>query len=146
MLELVFKPIGIINTPYKTSGDCPRQSYHNKGVKAWIELMPEYVEGLTDLDGFSHLILVWAFHKSEGFNLLVLPHDETTKHGVFSTRSPNRPNPIGLSVVRLKKIDGNIIHIEDPDMVDGSPLLDIKPYLLPPDTLGEVKRGWLDKK
>jgi tRNA (adenine37-N6)-methyltransferase len=146
MTELIFKPIGIINTPYLTPEDCPRQSYHNKGVKAWIELMPEYVEGLTDLEGFSHLILVWTFHKSEGYKLMVLPPDEDEQHGVFATRSSNRPNPIGLSAVKLIKIDGNIIHIEDPDMVDGTPLLDIKPYLLPPDTLGDVKRGWLDKE
>jgi tRNA-Thr(GGU) m(6)t(6)A37 methyltransferase TsaA len=140
-----FKPIGVIHTPYKTPADCPRQGYHGKGVGATIELKPEYVEGLKDLDGFSHLILTWVFHQSEGFKLLACPPDETESHGVFATRSPHRPNPIGLTVVKLIGIEGNILYIEDPDMVEGTPLLDIKPYLLPPETLGEVRRGWLDK-
>jgi tRNA-Thr(GGU) m(6)t(6)A37 methyltransferase TsaA len=146
MQDIKFKPIGIIHTPYETTGECPRQSYHGKGVAATIDLFPEYIEGLKDLGGFSHLLLIWHFHKSEGFSLTANPPGETEAHGVFATRSPHRPNAIGLSVVRLIKIEENKLHIEDPDMVDGTPLLDIKPYLLPPDTLGEVKRGWLDKK
>jgi len=146
MSEFKFKPIGIIRTPYKTPEDCPRQSHHNEGVLASIELEPKYAEGLLDLEGFSHLILVWVFHQSEGFKLVVKPPNDDDLHGVFATRSPHRPNPIGLSVVRLVKIEKNIIYIEDPDMVDGTPVLDIKPYLLPPETLGVVKRGWLDKK
>lgn len=146
MHEIKIKPIGIIHTPYKTSEECPRQGYHGKGVRATIELQPEYEEGLKDLEDFSHLILVWHFHKSEGFSLSTNPPGETESHGVFATRSPHRPNAIGLSVVRLTKIEGLKLSIEDPDMVDGTPLLDIKPYLLPPDTLGKVKRGWLDKQ
>jgi tRNA-Thr(GGU) m(6)t(6)A37 methyltransferase TsaA len=146
MKEIKFKPIGLINTPYKTTGECPRQTYHGKGVKATIELQPKYEKGLKDLEGFSHLILVWHFHESYSPSLTAHPPGETEAHGVFATRSPHRPNGIGLSVVRLIKIEGTTLFIEDPDMIDGTPLLDIKPYLLPPDSLGEVKRGWLDKK
>ncbi len=146
MDEFKFTPIGYINTPYKDLDECPRGDYFNKGVKASITLLPEYSEGLMDLDGFSHLILVWVFHKSEGYELIVEPPHDDRKHGVFATRAPIRPNPIGLTVVKLKGIEGNTIHIEDPDMLDGTPLLDIKPYLLPPETLGEVKRGWLDER
>jgi len=146
MKEIKFKPIGLIHTPYKTTGECPSQTYHGKGVKATIELQPEYEKGLKDLEGFSHLILVWHFHKSDSPSLTAYPPGETEERGVFATRSPHRPNGIGLSVVRLIKIEGTTLFIEDPDMIDGTPLLDIKPYLLPPDSLGEVKRGWLDKR
>ena len=144
MQSYEFKPIGLIRTPYKTPSECPRQGYQGRGVQATIELNEEFIDGLKDLEGFSHLILCWVFHKSEGYNLLACPPDETETHGVFATRSPKRPNPIGLTVVKLSKIEGSILYIEDPDMVDGTPLLDIKPYLLPPDSLGEVRRGWLD--
>jgi tRNA-Thr(GGU) m(6)t(6)A37 methyltransferase TsaA len=146
MDRFTLKPIGIIHTPYKTTEDCPKGDYHGKGVKAYIELQPEYRDGLMDLDGFSHLILVWVFHESEGYELIASPPHDDEQHGVFATRSPKRPNPIGLTVVKLKEIEGTTLYIEDPDMVDGTPLLDIKPYLLPPETLGEVKRGWLEKK
>jgi len=145
MSKIILKPIGIIHTPYKSTGECPRQSYHGKGIKGSIVIYPQYEEGLTDLDGFSHLILIWHFHKSDSPSLTALPPGESKAHGVFATRSPHRPNGIGLTVVKLVRIDGATLHIEDPDMVDGTPLLDIKPYVLPPDTLGEVKRGWLDK-
>ena len=146
MSEYKFTPIGIIKSPFKSPDECPKGGCHHKGVPATIELNPEFQEGLLDLDGFSHLILVWVFHQSQGFKLLAKPPHDDAQHGVFATRSPHRPNPVGLTVVKLIKVEGNIIHIEDPDMVDGTPLLDIKPYLLPPDALGEVKRGWLDKR
>ncbi len=146
MKEFKFKPIGKIHTPYKSPEECPRQGFLKKGIKGRIELLPELKEGLLDLDGFSHLLLIWVFHKSENYKLFAKPPGEEKMHGVFATRSPHRPNPLGLTVVRLISIEENILHIEDPDMVDGTPLLDIKPYVLPPESLGEVKRGWLDSR
>jgi tRNA-Thr(GGU) m(6)t(6)A37 methyltransferase TsaA len=146
MEEFKFRPIGIIHTPYKNPAECPRQGFLNHGVRGSIEILPQFQEGLLDLDGFSHILLIWVFDKSENYSLLSKPPGEEKMHGVFATRSPHRPNPLGLTVVKLTSIDRNILHIEDPDMVDGTPLLDIKPYVLPPDTLGEVKRGWLDSR
>lgn len=144
--EYKMKPIGIIHTPYQSTEECPKGGYHNKGVPGTIELYPDLKDGLLDLEGFSHLILVWVFHQSQSYSLRSTPPHDGREHGVFATRSPHRPNPVGLTVVKLKKIEGNRIEIEDPDMLDGTPLLDIKPYLLPPDSLGEVRRGWLDDK
>lgn len=146
MMELRFTPIGIIHTPFKSPAECPRQGFLKQGVKGRIEILPELKEGLLDLDGFSHILLIWVFHKSESYKLLSKPPDEEKVHGVFATRSPHRPNPLGLTVVKLIRIEENILHIENPDMVDGTPLLDIKPYVLTPDTLGKIKRGWLDNR
>lgn len=146
MREFKFRPIGIIHTPYKSPEECPRQGFLKQGIKGTIELLPELKEGLLDLDGFSHLLLIWVFHKSENYKLLAKPPGEEKMHGVFATRSPHRPNPLGLTVVKLISIEENILHIEDPDMLDGTPLLDIKPYVLPPESMGEVKRGWLDNR
>jgi tRNA-Thr(GGU) m(6)t(6)A37 methyltransferase TsaA len=146
MREFKFKPIGTIHTPYKSPGECPRQGFLKQGIQGAIVLLPELKEGLLDLDGFSHLLLIWIFHKSKNYELLAKPPGEERMHGVFATRSPHRPNPLGLTVVRLISIEENILYIEDPDMVDGTPLLDIKPYVLPPESLGEVKRGWLDNR
>ena len=147
MEEIRLKPIGIIHTPYKTPKDCPKQGFMSHGVSASIELLPEFKEGLLDLDGFSHIVLIWVFSKSEkGHELFSTPPGENRPYGVFATRSPFRPNPIGLTTVRLISMENNILYIENPDMVDGTPLLDIKPYVLRPETLGEIRRGWLDKR
>ncbi len=124
----------------------PIQPPGGKGVKGYIEIYPDFVEGLDDIEGFSHIILIYYFHLSKGYSLRVKPFMDDVKRGVFSTRAPRRPNPIGLSVVKLIKREGNILHIEDIDMVDGTPLLDIKPHLTPFDCPEVEKTGWLTGK
>jgi len=116
------------------------------GIAGTIELDPEYADGLKDIEGFSHIILIYHFHLSTGFSLLVKPFLDDMLRGLFSTRAPRRPNPIGLSIVRLAKIEGPILHIENVDIVDGTPLLDIKPYVPELDGVKEERKGWLSGK
>jgi len=150
------KPIGIIHTPYKKDGEAPYQAYESEEVGE-IEIFKEYEEGLKDIEGFSHLIILYMFHKSvkrsvkekyflNSFGLLVKPYLDDTPRGLFATRSPNRPNPIGLSVVELLKREGNVLKVKGVDMLDGTPLLDIKPYVPRFDQRGNVKIGWLEGK
>ncbi len=120
----------------------PSGSHSEVGI---VEVEPEYEKGLKDLDGFSHIILIYHFHKSEGFSLQIVPFLDTKPRGLFSTRAPKRPNPIGLSVVKLKSIKGNILEIENVDILDGTPLLDIKPYVPDFDGYNDAKTGWLEK-
>ncbi len=144
-MEIVYRPIGIIRTPFKSKEGVPIQPVYGKGVKGYVEVFPEYVEGLKDLEGFSHLILVYHFHLSNGYKLLVKPYLDENLRGVFSTRAPRRPNPIGISIVRLIERVGSTLHISDVDMVDGTPLLDIKPYVPDFDNRTDVKIGWLER-
>ena len=144
MTTIEFSPIGIINTPFKEPKGAPIQPRRSGGARGTITLLPECVEGLADLDGFSHIILLYHLHLSTGFNLKVVPFLDTVKRGLFATRAPRRPNPIGLSVVRLEKIEGAVLHIKDVDMVDGTPLLDIKPYVPTFDEAVEFRTGWLE--
>jgi len=144
--EINYKVIGIIKTPFNSKEGMPIQPTGAKGIKGVIEINPEFAEGLIDLDGFSHIILIYHFHKSDNYHLMVKPFMDDKEHGVFSTRAPKRPNPIGLSVVKLIKLEGNILHIEDIDVLNGTPLLDIKP-LIPEVDFAEVdKLGWLEGK
>ena len=138
-----FDPIGIVHTPFTSKEGIPIQSSLAKGIKGKIELKEEFMPGLQDLDGFSHIILIYYFHKSVGFELQVRPFLDHTKRGVFATRAPKRPNPIGLSVVRLLDIHNNILNIENVDILDGTPLLDIKPYIPYFDILQVEKCGWI---
>jgi len=121
----------------------PIQPAGAKDIEGSVEIYPEYADGLKDLDGFSHIILLYHFHQSEGFSLEVKPFLDKTKRGLFSTRAPKRPNPIGLSVVRLDNIENNTLYISDVDILDGTPLLDIKPYVPDFDYRGDIKIGWL---
>jgi tRNA-Thr(GGU) m(6)t(6)A37 methyltransferase TsaA len=143
---ITFEPIGIIRTPFKTKEGMPIQSKGATGIKGQIELKEEFVPGLTDLDGFSHIIIIYYFHKSKGFALVTTPFLDSKKHGVFATRAPKRPNSIGISVVRLLKIEKNIIFIENADMLDETPLLDIKPYIPEFDIHKTEKNGWIENK
>lgn len=143
-MNIEIKPIGIIHTSYKTVSDMPIQPMAAT-AEAYIELFPEYVEGLLDIEGFSHLTLLYNFHKVEGYHLQVTPFMDTVEHGIFSTRSPKRPNAIGLSTVKLERVDGNILHIGQADMLDGSPLIDIKPFFPRYDNRENVCIGWLEK-
>ena len=136
------KPIGHVKTPYKNTSDVPRGLGAKHEVDGVLTINPELEQGLQDIEGFSHLYVIWAFDKSEGFELVGTSPADGLEHGVFATRSPYRPNPIALTVVRLVRREGNRLHIRGVDMLDGTPILDIKPYLsnIPPE---ELKRGWL---
>ena len=139
-----YKPIGIIHSPFQEVNGTPIQPAGAKGINGNVEVFSEYAEGLKDLGGFSHIILLYHFHLSGEPRLIVTPFMDSIQRGVFSTRSPRRPNPIGLSVVRLIRIEKNILHIQDIDIIDGTPLLDIKPYV-PDFDIREVQRfGWLE--
>ncbi len=145
MEKIVFKPIGTIHSPFKETKGTPIQPEGARGVKGRVEIFEEYAEGLKGLEGFSHIILLYYFHLSKKSPLLVKPYMDNNLHGVFATRAPSRPNGIGLSIVKLEKVEGNILFIEDVDIVDGTPLLDIKPYV-PQFDIREVKSiGWLEK-
>lgn len=143
-MEINYKPIGIINTPFKRKKGMPIQPAGAEGIKGTIELNPEYLNGLLDLDDFSHIYLIYHFHKSEGYKLQVKPFLDQNIHGVFATRAPNRPNPIGFSIVKLIHIEGNILEIENVDMLDGTPLLDIKPFIPAFDFYATDKTGWMN--
>jgi tRNA (adenine37-N6)-methyltransferase len=140
--DVVLTPIGVIYTPFVEIAGMPIQAVAARGVRGMIELRPDLVAGLKDLDGLSHLILVYHLHRSSGGALTVTPLMDDREHGIFATRSPRRPNAIGLSTVRLVGIDGNRLDIEDVDMLDGTPLLDIKPYVPALDDRPEVRTGW----
>jgi len=146
MSEVVYKPIGVVHSPFKAPQDVPIQSVAAEGVKGSVEVAREYVEGLKDVDGFSHLILVYHCHLAQKYSLLVRPFLDERLHGVFSTRAPSRPNPVGVSVVRLTNIEKNMLHIQDVDIIDGTPLLDIKPFVPDFDQRKVERIGWLTKK
>ena len=144
MESIVLKPIGIIRTPHKNLEGTPIQPSGACGVRGTVEVEEAFREGLLDLAGFSHVFLLYLFHQSKGFNLVVKPFLDDARHGVFSTRAPRRPNPIGLSVVRLVDVREGTLHVEGVDMLDGTPLLDIKPFI--PDfdlPCGEIRTGGL---
>jgi tRNA-Thr(GGU) m(6)t(6)A37 methyltransferase TsaA len=140
---ICFQPIGIIHTPFTNLEDMPIQPGGARSVKGKLVLDERFVPGLKDLDGFSHIYLLYFFNKVTGFNLTVTPFLDHTPHGLFATRTPKRPNPIGLSVVRLAAIEGNRLLLEDVDMLDGTPVLDIKPYVPAFDQPENTRVGWL---
>lgn len=143
--EIKYKPIGVIHSPFKEPKGTPIQPAGAKGTDGIVEIFPEYAEGLKDIEGFSHIILLYHFHLSKESTLIAKPYMDNETHGVFAMRGPSRPNPIGISVVRLVRVEGNMLHIRDVDIVDGTPLLDIKPYI-PEFDIREVERiGWLEK-
>jgi tRNA (adenine37-N6)-methyltransferase len=136
------RPIGYVSSPYKNTSDVPKGLGAQHEAEGVLRILPEYEAGLGDIDGFSHLFVLWEFSRSEGFELVGRPPCDDRAHGVFATRSPYRPNPIGLTVVELLRRDGSDLHVRGVDMLDGTPILDIKPYLssVPPEKL---RRGWL---
>ena len=145
MKQIKYQPIGIIHSPFKEVAGMPIQSAGANGIKGTIELGHEFAAGLKDLEGFSHIILLYHFHLSKSYSLKVKPFLDENIHGVFATRAPRRPNPIGLSVVKLLRVEGSTLHIEEVDIVDGTPLLDIKPYVPEFDVKRAKKIGWLSK-
>ena len=145
MTPIVYQPIGTISSPYTTREGMPIQASGAKGIRGEVTIFPEYKEGLKDLDGFSHIILLYHFHRTQQKELVVTPFLDNEPRGVFATRSPNHPNTIGLSAVRLLAIDGLRLIIEDVDVLDGTPLLDIKPYVPAFDHREPERVGWLEK-
>jgi len=140
----MFSPraIGFIRSPYKETGEIPKGFGAKHEAEGVLEILPEFEIGLQDVDGFSHMFILWTFHRSEGFELIGRPPIDDRPHGVFATRSPRRPNPIGLTVVELLRRDGPRLHVRGIDMLDGTPILDLKPYLssIPEEKL---RRGWI---
>jgi tRNA-Thr(GGU) m(6)t(6)A37 methyltransferase TsaA len=136
------RPIGHVRSPHTQTSDIPKGLGAKHDAEGELEILPEFAPGLLDIEGFSHLYVIWAFDRSEGFDLMAHPPSDNRPHGVFATRSPLRPNPIALSVVELLARDGNKLRVRGLDMLDGTPILDIKPYLssVPEDKL---RRGWL---
>jgi len=144
-MNIELKPIGVIHSPFEDLAGMPIQPAGAIGLNGTVEIFAEYRDGLKDLEGFSHIILLYYFHLGRGFKLHVVPYLDTEPRGVFATRAPRRPNSIGLSVVRLEMIRDGVLHIQNVDILDGTPLLDIKPYVTEFDTQVEVRTGWLEK-
>jgi tRNA-Thr(GGU) m(6)t(6)A37 methyltransferase TsaA len=146
-MDYTFKPIGVIKTPFKHKEGMPIQGNLFPKTKGIVEVKKEYADGLLHIEGFSHIILLYAFHKSKGFDLQTRTFLDEEKHGVLATRAPRRPNPVGLTIVKLDKVKGNKLYVSGVDMLDQTPLLDIKPYMTPYDgSMKNVKIGWLESK
>jgi tRNA-Thr(GGU) m(6)t(6)A37 methyltransferase TsaA len=141
-----YQSIGIIHSPFKSFEGTPIQPIGGMGVEAEVEIFPEYVEGLQDLEGFSHIILLYHFHLSQTYKLKVKPFLDDVEHGLFATRAPARPNPIGISLVRLRRIENNTIYVQDVDIIDQTPLLDIKPFVPDFDVRKAERAGWVAMK
>jgi len=143
MAEITYTPIGTVHSPFKEPKGTPIQPSASQ-AQGTIEVFPEFVDGLKDLDGFSHIILLYHCHRAGKPELVVRPFMDVESRGIFAIRAPSRPNCIGLSVVRLLKIEGNILHVEGIDILDGTPLLDIKPYVPEFDSRNAERIGWLE--
>ena len=140
--EFTFRPIGFVRSPFSETKQIPKGPGAKHEEEGVLEILPEFAAGLKDIEGFSHLYVLWAFHRSTDYDLVGTPPTDDRPHGVFATRSPRRPNPIALTVVELLRRDGAKLHVRGVDMLDGTPILDIKPYLssVPQEKL---RRGWL---
>jgi tRNA-Thr(GGU) m(6)t(6)A37 methyltransferase TsaA len=139
-------PIGVVRTPFADHAGMPIQTVAAAGVRGRVELDPVYEPALADLDGFTHLHLVTYLHRADVPSLRVTPYLDSSERGVFATRSPKRPNPIGLSLVRLVGIEGPVLHVEELDLLDGTPLLDLKPYVPPFDDRPGARYGWFEQR
>jgi len=144
-MKIEYNSIGIVHSPFKNLNNIPNQPSKAEGTKGVVEVYPSFQKGLKDLDGFSHIILLCYFHKISEYSLSVVPSGETKSRGLFATRSPRRPNPIGFSVVCLNEIHENQLMISGLDILDGTPVLDIKPYFREFDSNVVIKTGWLKK-
>jgi len=143
--EIRLEPIGLIHTPYRDAKGMPIQGRFKKDVVGQVEILPKYQRGLKDIEGFSHLILIYYFDKAKKKKLIGKPFLEDKLHGIFAIRSPMRPNHIGFSIVKLEKVENNVITFSEVDILDNTPLLDIKPYVSHFDSREKVKNGWVDK-
>src|ERR1700680_1943870 len=138
------RPIGFVSSPYKNTGQIPKGLGAKHEADGVLAILPEFEPGLTDIEGFSHLVVLWEFDRSQGFALLGTPPKSNREHGVFASRSPRRPNPIGLTTVELLRREGCELHVRGVDMLDGTPILDIKPYLSSISS-EKLRRGWLEE-
>jgi tRNA (adenine37-N6)-methyltransferase len=145
MMDFVMHPIGVIHSPFTAKDQTPIQASRSQAVGN-VEVFPEYAAGLQDLNGFSHIILLYVWHEAQGFDLLVKPFLDDQKHGIFATRYPGRPNQIGISIVRLLSVRDNLLEIEGVDMLDNTPLLDIKPYVPDFDIRTGTRSGWYETR
>ncbi len=144
MNQWVMKPVGYVRSPFGETAEIPKGLGAEHTAEGTLEVLAEYEDGLLDIDGFSHLIVLWVFHRAEGCQLIGTPPCDDHPHGVFAMRAPRRPNPIGLTIVELLEREGRFLHVRGLDMVDGTPILDIKPYLSSiPDE--KLRRGWLEE-
>ena len=144
-MKIIFEPIGIIRSPFTSLEKMPIQPTSETSSSGTIEIKPEFVDGLKDLEGFSHIYLIYHLHKVRQAKLTVTPFLDKETHGVFATRAPSRPNPIGLSLVKLIRVEENFIYVDDIDILDGTPLLDIKPYIPQFENTSNNRVGWLEK-
>ncbi len=144
-MEFVMHPIGVIHSPFTDKDQTPIQASRSQTI-GFVDVFPEFGDGLKDIEGLSHIYLLYAFHKSSGYALHVKPFLDDQEHGIFATRYPMRPNPIGISIVRLVSRQGNQLTVEGVDVLDGTPLLDIKPYVPDFDHRTEVRVGWYETR
>jgi len=144
-MTMTYRPIGVVHSPWTSREGMPIQPSRSDGARGWIEVFSEYADGLADLEGFSHIVLLSHLHASTGFKLRVVPFLDTVERGLFATRAPRRPNPIGLSVLRLLEVCDARLDVADLDMLDGTPVLDIKPYVGEFDLRHETRFGWLEQ-
>lgn len=144
--SLVVRPIGVVRSPFVEKADAPRQASAPgaRDAVGRVELLPEYEHALADLDRFDRIWILFWFDRAEGWSAKVLPPRSEHKRGLFATRSPHRPNPIGMSCVRLERVDGRVLHVRDLDLLDGTPVIDLKPYIAYADAFPEASAGWLD--
>ena len=142
-MSITYEPVGVIHSSFAEIQDMPIQPAGARGIRGTVEVFAEFSKGLQDLEGFSHLILLYHFHRASQARLIVVPLLDKEAHGVFATRAPTRPNPIGISVVKLLRVEGQILEIENVDVLDGTPLLDIKPYVPEFDHFEVERTGWL---
>lgn len=139
-MSVILNAIGYIRSAFSETSQIPKGAFAKHDADGVLEILPEFEQGLTDIEGFSHLYVIWAFDRSDGFDLMVTPPADTKPHGVFATRSPRRPNPLAITVVELLGRDRNRLHVRGLDMLDGTQILDIKPYL---SNIENIRRGWL---
>jgi tRNA-Thr(GGU) m(6)t(6)A37 methyltransferase TsaA len=144
--KVVYHPIGVIHTPFKTLEAIPRGPRSGRDVEGMVVLRPELADGLADLDGFSHVYLIFHLHRSKGYSLKVVPPHDKEERGLFATHSPRRPNPIGISLVRVERVEDGRLYFRGVDMLDGTPLLDIKPFVQGPGPAEDMHTGWLEGK
>ena len=144
-MDIIYRPIGIIYSPFNNLEDMPIQPTSDVSGSGTVEIFPQFIDGLKDLEGFSHIYLLYHLHKMYQSNLIVTPFLDKELRGIFATRAPSRPNPIGLSLVELSRIENNMVYIERLDVLNGTPLLDIKPYVPDFENTLNVRIGWLEK-
>ena len=144
-MQITYSPIGFIHSPFKELAGMPIQPTGKSSAPGHVELYPEFIEGIKDLEGFSHIYLLYYLHKVRQVKLTVTPFLDKKPRGIFATRAPSRPNPIGLSLVKLIRIEGNLVYVDDIDILDGTPLLNIKPYIPEFENKESIRIGWLEK-